>query len=314
MVPPAEPRSYYGRPVIKEPVWTAEIPAYFFAGGMAAACAPLALGASLSGNPALARSASGVALAGAALSPVLLVSELGRPERFLNMLRLVKPTSPMSVGVWVLGAFGPAAALGAARELLGRMPRAGRAGQVGAALLGPALGTYTAVLLANTAVPVWHEARRELPLVFAGSAMASAGAATALLTVPGCAGPARRLALAGAAIELAAGQAMERGLGELGEPYRQGALGRLHTGAKALTAAGAALTMAGGRRRGRAGVAGAGLVLAGAALTRWSVFRAGFASARDPKYTVGPQRERVGERVREREREPVRERVRKPTH
>jgi formate-dependent nitrite reductase membrane component NrfD len=296
MVPPAEPRSYYGRPVIKEPVWTMEIPFYFFCGGLAGAAAPLALGASLAGNRQLARAASGLALGGAVASPALLISDLGRPARFLNMLRLFKPSSPMSMGSWVLAGLGPATALGAGRELLGVAPVAGRIGQVGAALLGPVLSTYTAVLLADTAVPIWHEARRELPFVFAGGSMATAGAAASALVPARQARPARRLALIGALVELCATRLMERRLGALGEPYHQGTSGRLNAAAQLLMTAGAGTTFA--ARRGRASrAAGAGLILAGGLLTRWAVFKAGFASARDPKYTVGPQRERLADRA-----------------
>src|SRR5690606_31944144 len=94
--------SYYGRPVLKEPVWTWEIPAYFFLGGTAGAANALSLGARLTGNRELADRLSLVATAGLAASPVLLVSDLGRPERFLNMLRVFKVTSPMSVGSWAI--------------------------------------------------------------------------------------------------------------------------------------------------------------------------------------------------------------------
>jgi len=104
----------------------------------------------------------------------------------------------MSVGSWVLAGFGSSAALGAGRELLGVGGALGRAGQLSAALLGPALAVYTAVLLGNTAVPTWHEARHELPFVYAGGAAASAGAAAVALTPARAGRPARRLALAGA--------------------------------------------------------------------------------------------------------------------
>jgi hypothetical protein len=203
-----------------------------------------------------------------------------------------KPTSPMSMGSWVLAGLGPSAVNAAVSEWFGIFPRLGRIAEVVSGLLGPALATYTAVLVANTAVPVWHEAGRELPLVFAGSAMASAGAATTLLTPAADAGPARRLAVTGAVVELAAGQVMERRLGELAEPYHQGVAGRYARLAKGCTAAGAAAIGLAGRRRPRAR-AGAGLLLAGSALERLAVYKAGFQSARDPKYVVKPQRERV---------------------
>jgi Polysulphide reductase, NrfD len=299
VVPEAEFRSYYGRPILKEPVWTWEVPWYFFTGGVAGASAALGLGARLAGNDRLARSAWAVAGAGGTAGVPLLASDLGRPERFLYMLRMFKVTSPLSVGSWILAAMGPAAVGAVVSDRLGVFPRLGRAAEVGAGLLGPALATYTGTLVANTAVPVWHEAGRELPFLFAGSAAASAGAAAVLLTPAGDAGPARRLAVAGALLELGAGEAMERRLGELGEPYHQGPAGRLARAAKACTAAGAGLVGAAGRRRGLA-AAGAALLLAGSACERWAVYKAGFQSARDPKYVVGPQRARLAAREGER--------------
>jgi hypothetical protein len=295
MVPEAEFRSYYGRPIIKEPVWTWEVPWYFFAGGVAGASASLGLAARLAGNDRLARSAWAVAGVGGTAGVPLLVSDLGRPERFLYMLRMFKVTSPLSVGSWILAAMGPAAAGAVVSDRLGIFPRLGRAAEVVAGLLGPGLATYTAALVANTAVPVWHEAGRELPFVFAGSAAASAGAAAVLLTPAADAGPARRLVVGGALLELGAAQTMERRLGELGEPYHQGPAGRLARLAKACTAAGAGLVALGHRRRGLA-AAGAALVLAGSVCERWAVYKAGFQSARDPRYIVGPQRARMAER------------------
>ena len=286
-------RSYYGRPVLKQPVWKPEIPWYFFCGGLAGASSSLAAGARLAGNERLARSASLTALAGLTISPILLAKDLGRPERFYNMLRVFKVTSPMSVGTWILSASGAASAVAAACELLDVLPGVKRAGETAAGLLGLPLSTYTAALLADTAVPVWHEARRELPLLFAGGAAASAGAASALLTPTEQAGPARRLALTGAALELAATAAMERRLGKLlAEPYRTGEASGLAKAAKALTAGGGMLLALGGRRRPGAVAAGM-LLLGGSICGRWAVFKAGFESARDPKYTVIPQRERA---------------------
>jgi hypothetical protein len=284
--------SYYGRPILKEPVWTWEIPAYFFFGGMAGAAAPFALISELRGDEALARRAWLVALAGVAASPPLLIADLGRPERFHHMLRVLKPTSPMSVGSWILGASSTAVAFANARSLFGWFPRLGRlAGAT--AVLGPALSTYTAVLMADTAIPVWHEARGELPFVFASGAAMSAGSAMALI---GGGAAARRLALMGAAGELTSTTVMERRLGPLGEPYHEGAAGRAARAAKALTAAGALMMALRGRRRAGT-VAGGALMLAGALGTRWSVYKAGFQSAADPKYVVEPQRARMAARA-----------------
>lgn len=294
MVPREKPRSYYGRPVIKQPVWTWEIPVYFFTGGIAGASSGLAFGAELAGNRRLARSAWLAALAGIGASPALLVSDLGRPCRFLNMLRVFKVSSPMSVGSWTLTASGAAISAAAATHLLGRPSRLAGAA---AALLGLPLATYTGALLANTSVPVWHEARRELPFMFGGSALASAGALAAIATPARQAGPARRLALIGALLEGIASQVMKRRLGELAEPYGSGACGSMSRLAMALSTAGTAAVAAGGRRDRRITVAGGAAALAGSLLERFAVFRAGFRSAADPKFTVEPQRRRAGARA-----------------
>jgi hypothetical protein len=293
---PADAGSYYGRAVVKEPVWTWEIPWYFWAGGTSGASSVLALAARRTGNHRLARSAHAIALAGFAVSPPLLIKDLGRPERFLNMLRVFKVTSPMSLGTWSLTATATANGVATALSLARRAPRTRRAAEWAAAALGPTISTYTAALLADTSIPVWHEARYELPFLFAASSAASAGAAAAIATPPEHAGPARRLAVGGALAELATVELMERRLGPLAEPYEQGPRTARHAKlAKTLTAAGAVTMLAAGRRRGGAALAGA-LLLGGAAAERWAVFRAGFDSAADPRYTVEPQRRRLEER------------------
>jgi Polysulphide reductase, NrfD len=284
--------SYYGRPILKEPVWKPEIPFYFFTGGLAGASSVLSLAARAAGNRRLARRALWIGFGAEVVSPALLVSDLGRPERFLNMLRVFKVTSPMSVGSWVLVGSGAATTAEAACELFGVLPRLRLVPAAASALLGPPLATYTATLVSDTAIPVWHEARRELPFVFAASAAASAGAAAAMVVPPREAGPARRLAVAGALAENTVFTLMEKRLGFVGEPYKQGAAGRLSTAAKGATLAGAWLLGRRARRSRAAGVAGGALVLAGETALRWSVFRAGFQSARDPKYVVQPQRAR----------------------
>jgi DMSO reductase anchor subunit len=287
-----ETRSYYGQPIIKEPTWEWQIPAYFFTGGLAGASSALGLLADLAGHERLARTARLTALAGAAASPVLLILDLGVPKRFYNMLRVFKPTSPMSVGTWILSVFVTSSGIVAATDVLGIFPRLGKAAETLAALLGPSLSTYTAVLLADTSVPVWHEARRELPLVFAASSAASAGAAATLFTPPKDAGPARRLAVGGAFAELGLAEVMKRNLGELAEPYEKEEAGRHEKLSTVLTLAGAAVTALAGRKRRWAAVLGGALTLGGAAAKRWAIFRAGFQSARDPKYVVTSQRER----------------------
>ena len=293
MVPEAEFRSYYGRPVVKRPVWKWDIPAYFFSGGVMAGSSLLAAGADLTGNRRLRRATRLAAAANLGVSTYFLVHDLGRPERFANMLRVLKPTSPMSVGSWLLAAYGPPAGLAAASEVTGRLPGAGRAMGLVAAVLAPAVASYTAVLTADTAVPSWHDAHRQLPFVFTGSAAAAAGGLAMAVVPPAAAGPARRLAVLGAGVDLAAGAWMQRSMGTSSGPYHEGTAGRLNRWARWLTAGGATVAAAwGGRSRVAAGASGAALV-AGSACTRFAVFHAGVQSAADPRYTVVPQRERV---------------------
>jgi formate-dependent nitrite reductase membrane component NrfD len=271
-------QSYYGRPVIKEPVWKWYVPAYLFTGGVAAGTSLIATAAQLTGDAQLARRCRLASLAATSVSGILLVADLGRPARFLNMLRVAKPTSPMSVGSWALAAFAGATAadvLGVARPASGAACTA----------LAPVIGTYTGVLLADTAVPAWGGAYRELPFVFAGGALASGGAVATVLAGRGSRAP-RAAAVVGAVVELAASWSMKRRLGWLAQPYHEGRAGRLAAAASALTAAGALLMV------GRAPRAGAAALLAGALAERFAVFEAGLASARDPAYTVTPQRER----------------------
>jgi formate-dependent nitrite reductase membrane component NrfD len=293
--------SYYGQPIINPPVWAElDIAGYLFAGGLAGASSILAAGADVSRRPALARRSRLCATAAIATSLAALVHDLGRPERFLNMLRVFKPTSPMSVGVWLLVVYTPLSAAAAAGDLLGVAPRATRAAGLGAGVLGAGVATYTAALIADTAVPAWHGGHRELPFLFAGSAACAAGGFALVAAPLRENAPAARLAVLGAVAELAAEQLMERRLGMVAATLHEGTAGtRLRT-AKLLTAGGAlgAATIA---RRGRGGAAVSGAaLLAGSALTRFGLFAAGMASARDPRYTVGPQRERLRDAARDR--------------
>jgi formate-dependent nitrite reductase membrane component NrfD len=224
---------------------------------------------------------------------LLLISDLGRPERFLNMFRVFKVTSPMSVGSWILGVSGSATTIAALLEATGRLRLVRGAAELVSGAVGAPLSVYTATLISNTAIPVWHEARRELPFLFGSSAVASAGAAAAIVVPAAEAGPARRLAIGGVLAENAVFQVMEKRLGMAGEPYATGEAGKYKRLAKACTLGGAVLLAGPGRRSRLAAAAGGALVLAGEVAVRWSVFKAGFQSARDPKYTVEPQRARA---------------------
>ena len=288
-----EMRSYYGRPVIKEPVWTWEIPAYFFTGGLSGGSSVLSLAAKLFGNEKLSKTALYIGAVGDLVSPPLLISDLGRPERFHHMLRVFKITSPMNVGAWVLLVNGGASNTAAVLEFLGWLKPIKVAAEVVAALAGPPLATYTGVLLADTAVPVWHEARQELPWLFGASASASAGAAACMFLDPAEAGPARRLAVGAVAVEGALMQTMELRTGEIGKVYHHGAAAKLSWAAKGLAGSGAALLATRGRKSRLAATVGGALVCAGEVCLRYAVMQAGRQSARDPKYTVEPQRKRA---------------------
>jgi hypothetical protein len=292
--------SYYGRPIVKEPVWKTEIPLYFFTGGIAGASSVLHGLARMARNDELARRSLYIGAVADAVSPILLISDLGRPERFLNMLRVFKVTSPMSVGSWILVVSSGASTTAAALELLDILGPVRWLGEVASFLTGPPLATYTGALIANTAIPVWSEARDELPWLFGASGAASAGAAATLLTPLADAGPARRAAIGGAVAELGLAQLMERKLGFVGEVYKRDEAGRYLRISKACTAAGAGLLAWRGKRNRAAAVAGGALVLAGELALRFAVFRAGFQSARDPRYTVAPQKERLRQKAAER--------------
>ena len=138
-----EYRSYYGRPILKEPVWKPEIPWYFFTGGIGGSSASLALAAHLTGNDRLARNANLVALAAMTVSPLLLIRDLGRPMRFLNMMRVFKVTSPMSVGSWLLALQGTATGVAGAR-----------AGAFAAAGAGPPRKFFTSSVVTRPCLPV----------------------------------------------------------------------------------------------------------------------------------------------------------------
>lgn len=301
-VPRADFRSYYGRAVLKTPVWEWKIAAYLFAGGLSGGSALLAAGADLTGRPALRRAGRVGALVSLLASMYFLVTDLGRPARFHHMLRVAKPSSPMSVGTWILSAYGPGAGLAALAELLPARLRRSWAGKLAAwlarpaglsaAAFAPGVASYTAVLLSQTAVPAWREAHPYLPFVFTGSAAASAGGLGMVFAPVDEAGPARRMAVLGAGLEVTASRLLERRLGLVAEAYTTGKAHRQRKWAEYLTVGGTLGTLAAGRSRPLAALSGLAL-LVGSAFQRFGVFEAGVESTRDPKYVVVPQRERL---------------------
>jgi len=289
--------TYYERPVLKEPVWIWAIPAYFYVGGVAGGAAALgaaAQAADREGLDRLMRRCRWLAATGTSVGAGLLVYDLGRPARFLNMLRVFRPTSPLSVGSWILAGSGP---LAAGSALLAR--KDGLAGAVGdlagagAGVLGPPLAGYTGVLLASTAVPLWREAGRTLPALFEASAATSVASLLDLMDlderearIVGRFGTAGRLA------ELAAAEAVAREVERnetVARPLHEGVSGALWRSSKALVAASLAVSALGRRRR-WVRVASGLLGTAGSIALRFAVFHAGKASARDPRATFHSQR------------------------
>lgn len=290
--PVASPEAgYYGIPLLKPPQWTWEIPVYFFAGGTAGAAAAIAAAAETAGDKHLARHARLLAAAGGIISPLLLTGDLGRPERFLFMLRVFKPQSPMSVGAWLVLGFSKTSVIAALADLLekrlgeGFFPAAMRSARLGAAATGLAMSTYPGVLIGATVIPVWNRNVRTLPVHFAASAMASAVSALEL------AGHDRSRALnalgvGAAAIETIEGATIELNRGPVMRPLMRGSSGWLTRAGGVLSgpvplALRLAAGFADGRKSRQLRRAAAVSSLAGSFITRLAWLRAGRESARD---------------------------------
>ena len=240
-------------PIIRPAVWTWEVPLYFWFGGIASGSSFVAMACDAAGDHRSASIARRVTLAAIGPGAPLLVLDLGRPMRFLNMMRIFKPRSPMSMGAWCLSAFSGTAFGAVAADLLGR-PRLARVLGVQTALLGTYLGSYTGVLLASTAVPVWGRSRAFLGPIFIATAAAK-GAATNRLVLSAIGLPVghpTRQALGtietlAMATELTLSTINERRLGRLGRALEEGRPGNLFQAAKWMIRCGLALRLARGR-------------------------------------------------------------------
>lgn len=226
-------RGYYELPLLKEPTWTWEIPLYLFVGGAAGTAAVIAGVAELTGaSPKLVRDARRISITGAFLSPVLLISDLGRPERFLAMLRVFKPQSPMSMGVWILMGFSAgttAANTGAWMRARSMFPALAallqKLGDFGALLFGLPFASYTGVLIGATVIPTWNCNASLLPGHFLASGL---GASVGMLELAGNNEPALQWLGLGAAIaETAVGAKIELQDNPAEEPLKRGPSGWL---------------------------------------------------------------------------------------
>jgi formate-dependent nitrite reductase membrane component NrfD len=291
----AEPPRVVG-PMIHAPVWTWEVPLYFWFGGIAAGSSFVALACDLAGDERSARVARRVSLGAVMPSPVLLIMDLGRPARFLNMMRIVKPRSPMSLGAWCLVSFSASQTAAVALDLVGHR-REGRAAGALSAVLGGYLGSYTGVLLAATAVPLWARSRLLLGPIFVATATATGAAATRLtLVATGLpAGPTRNalgtVETVAMATELGLSTLNARRLGELATGFDRGRPGRLFHAAKWLVRGGLALRLVRGRfGRPAHDVASVMYLLAGL-LFRFAWVQAGQLNARDDEVVAKMARE-----------------------
>jgi hypothetical protein len=283
----SRPAAAVNGPVINAAVWTWEVPLYFWLGGVATGSSFVAIACDAVGDDRSASLARKVTLAAVLPGAPLLVLDLGRPLRFLHMLRIFKVRSPMSMGAWCLSAFSGAATGAVAADVLGR-PRLARVLGIQTAVLGTYLGSYTGVLLASTAVPLWNRSRALLPPIFICTGVAGGAAANRLLlaaTGTPADHPARRalgyVETAAMGTELALSTVNERRLGRLAHALDEGRPGRIYALAKWGVRAGLALRLA----RGRGGpalqhAASALFLLAGVAF-RYAWVGAGRTSAHD---------------------------------
>jgi hypothetical protein len=298
--PMASPETgYYGIPLLKQPSWTWEIPLYFFVGGAAGAAAVIGAIADYTGaDRRLVRDARWIAAAGAVISPALLISDLGRPDRFLNMMRVFKPQSPMSVGVWtLLGFCGGATAAAFASFMRGRYGPSlplrvlENAGQAASLTFGLPFSNYTGVLIGATAIPVWNENAGNLPLHFGASGVS---AAVGLLELMGHQkiGALQALGLGAAIIECWEGWRIETRQQPGLQPLKHGPSGVLVRVGGALSgpvpAVLRAISMAAGKDRSRSLRRWAAIsAVAGSLLTRIAWIHAGHVSARDWREALG---------------------------
>jgi formate-dependent nitrite reductase membrane component NrfD len=292
---PASAVSYHGNPVLKPPTWTWQVPLYFFVGGVAGISAVIALVAHLFGNAGLMRAGLWIGFLGALISAPLLIADLGRPARFLNMLRVFKLRSAMSVGAWTLSGFSAAVGLAVVcHELV----LAGYGNdfllvlewiaELSAALGGLILASYTSVLLGVTAIPVWSENRKLVPVVFLAGGL---GSAAAVLELLGFLVPVTQfIGIVASAVETLVAIIIELRGRYVDRPLREGAVGWLtRTGALLAGPTSLLLRIFWGHSSMARYLAAVCFVI-GALISRYAWIAAGRVSSRDPQALFRIQR------------------------
>ncbi len=298
----ARDTTYYDRPMLKKPVWSVDIPIYYFLGGTAGAA--LTLGAAFQlvarGKSRdlreLAAACHWIGIIGSTAGAAFLIHDLGRPARFLAMMRVFRPTSPMNIGVWILGSAAPTAI--ATGLFLNRKGALGKVGEVcgyASGVFGAGLAGYTGVLVSNTAIPAWQESQAWLPvLFFASSASAAASVIDIAVTHEAAQRMTAVLGTAGRIAEIAAALKVEHAASstpKVSEPFKKGGTATLWKAATALTAASLAVSLLPGRSRKRARIAGL-LGTAGSLCLRFAIHYIGNRSAQEPRASFQSQRSR----------------------
>jgi hypothetical protein len=292
---PASAMSYHGNPVLKPPTWTWQVPLYFFVGGVAGISAVIALVAHLFGNAGLMRAGLWIGFLGGLISAPLLIADLGRPARFLNMLRVFKLRSAMSVGAWTLAGFSPAVSLAViCHELIlagygnGFLLVLEWIAEISAAMSGLILASYTSVLLGVTAIPVWSENRKLVPVVFLGGGLGSAAAALELL---GFLTPVTQfIGIVASTVETLVAIMIELRGRYVDRPLREGAVGWLTRASAALAGPTSLLLRMFSGHSSVARYVAAVCFVIGALISRYAWIAAGRVSSRDPQVLFRIQR------------------------
>lgn len=291
--------TYYDRPMLKESVWSIDIPIYYFLGGAAGSALTLGAAVQLACRDCRElRRFSAVChwtgIIGSSLGAAFLIHDLGRPSRFIYMMRVFRPTSPMNVGAWILAGAAPSAIVtGLCINRGGLLGRVGEISGYVSGVFGAALAGYTGVLVSNSAIPAWIPGRRWMPLLFMAS---GASSAASVLDVFYTSPIASRITLlfgtASRAMEIAAAHRVEAAAADVPkvvEPFRSGGTGVLWKGASVLTGVSLGLALFPGKSRRKRQIAGA-LGLLGSFAMRFAVHYISNASARDPRASFHQQR------------------------